>query len=116
MSIARRRLIRPLPAAPTPEPQNHRQIQKLRSRLEHERAGLARWMSRQRPAVHDQRQQFREWLHGDLARPDAGHRLLQPDDQFAKLDADYHQPELRHQRRPVERGGHQCGQRLQRSV
>jgi hypothetical protein len=45
MSTARRRLIRPL-APTTVEPQQHRQIQKLRGRLEQERTGLARWMRR----------------------------------------------------------------------
>lgn len=45
MPTARRRLIRPL-APTTVETQNHRQIQKLRGRLDQERTGLARWMRR----------------------------------------------------------------------
>jgi len=49
MSIPRRRILRP---APSPIPSNHHQTQKLRSRLEKERASLARWMSRLRRAFH----------------------------------------------------------------
>jgi len=52
MSTARRRLIRPLAPPATVEPQYHTQIEKLRDRLEQERAGLARWMSRLRRAFH----------------------------------------------------------------
>ena len=51
MATVCRRLVRPL-ATPTIEPQHHRKIQKLRSRLEEERIGLARWMSRLRRAFH----------------------------------------------------------------
>jgi hypothetical protein len=52
MSTARRRLIRPLPAPSPVESQRYCQVQKLRSRLEQERLGLARWMSRLRRAFH----------------------------------------------------------------
>lgn len=51
MTTPRRRLIRPsLP--PVSRPVNDRQIHRLRSRLELERATLARWMSRLRRAFH----------------------------------------------------------------
>jgi hypothetical protein len=51
MATVRRRLVRPLPPS-TVEPQHHRKIQKLRSRLEKERLRLARWMGRLRRAFH----------------------------------------------------------------
>ena len=51
MSLPRRRLIRPVPppAATTERPL---QMQKLRNRLEKERAALARWQSRMKRAFN----------------------------------------------------------------
>jgi hypothetical protein len=58
MSAPRRRIVRPVPI-----PVNHDhsvKLQKLRGRLEGERAALARWMSRLRRAFHAvERQQHR---------------------------------------------------------
>lgn len=51
MTTPRRRLVRPLPAPPS-NPNNQRRLQKLRTRLEQERAALARWMTRLRRAFH----------------------------------------------------------------
>ena len=50
MAIPRRRLVRPTPVASNPDRQ--RQIHKLRTRLELDRAALARWMSRLKQAFH----------------------------------------------------------------
>ena len=47
MTTPRRRLIRP---APPSQPDNSQQVQKLRAKLENERRGLARWLSRLRRA------------------------------------------------------------------
>jgi exonuclease VII small subunit len=52
MSTARRQLIRSLPVTPLVTPQQQRRLQKLRTRLEQERAALARWMTRLRRAFH----------------------------------------------------------------
>jgi hypothetical protein len=52
MSAPRRQLIRPLSAAPPVTPQQQRRLQKLRTRLEQERAVLARWMTKLRRAFH----------------------------------------------------------------
>jgi hypothetical protein len=58
MTVPRRRLVRPVPT-----PVNRDQtlkLQKLRGRLEGERAALTRWMSRLRRAFHAvERQQLR---------------------------------------------------------
>ena len=51
MSIPRRRLIRPAPET-IPTPKRLRQTQKLRERLEHERATLARWQTRLKRAFN----------------------------------------------------------------
>ncbi len=51
MSIPRRRLIRPA-ATVAPDPQRQRRAQKLRERLEHERAALARWQTRLKRAFN----------------------------------------------------------------
>jgi hypothetical protein len=50
MTAPRRRLVRPAPAPPGRDQQL--KLQKLRGRLEAERATLARWMSRLRRAFH----------------------------------------------------------------
>jgi hypothetical protein len=52
MSNPRRRIIRPAPAPAQIEPNRQRRLQKARSRLLQEKAGLARWMSRLRRAFH----------------------------------------------------------------
>ncbi len=52
MSVTpRRRIVRPTPSIVT-RPQPDPRIQKLRARLEVERAALARWMTRLRRAFH----------------------------------------------------------------
>ena len=52
MSMPRRRLIRPAPVAVLPSPQRQRQAKKMRERLEHERAALARWQTRLKRAFN----------------------------------------------------------------
>jgi hypothetical protein len=52
MSMPRRQIIRPATVAATINLQRQRQLDKLRSRLEGERATLARWMSRLRRSFH----------------------------------------------------------------
>lgn len=49
MTTPRRRLIRPAPAS---MPERSRQVQKLRDRLEKERASLARWQTRLKRAFN----------------------------------------------------------------
>ena len=52
MTTPRRRIVRP-PAAPAPDRRDRdRQLQRLRSRLEKERAALTRWMPRLKRAFH----------------------------------------------------------------
>lgn len=51
MTTPRRRIFRPT-IIPASELQRQRQLQKIRSRLELERAALARWMTRLRRAFH----------------------------------------------------------------
>lgn len=52
MTMPRRRLIRPALVPVVPNPQRQRQAQKMRERLEHERAALARWQTRLRRAFN----------------------------------------------------------------
>jgi len=52
MAEARRRLIRPTPATAERSPQQQARLQRLRQRLEKERATLARWMARLRRSFH----------------------------------------------------------------
>jgi len=52
MSTPRRRIVRPAAAAPIPDVQHQRRLQKLRSRLDGERAALGRWMARLKRAFH----------------------------------------------------------------
>jgi hypothetical protein len=52
MTAPRRRIVRPAPAEPTPDPQRQRRAQRLRAKLDQERAGLARWLGRLRRAFH----------------------------------------------------------------
>jgi hypothetical protein len=52
MATPRRRLIRPASPLTNHRAQSERKAVKLRSRLEAERAVLARWMTRLRRAVH----------------------------------------------------------------
>ena len=52
MSTARRRLVRPPAAAPASDPNRTRRLQRLRARLEKERAALARWMVRLKRSFH----------------------------------------------------------------
>jgi hypothetical protein len=52
MSTPRRRLVRPAPATASRRPHSDQQVQKLRARLTAERAALARWMTRLKPAFH----------------------------------------------------------------
>jgi lipid II:glycine glycyltransferase (peptidoglycan interpeptide bridge formation enzyme) len=51
MSAPRRRLIRPVPE-PVAMPDRSRQIQRLRDRLEKERAVLARWQTKMKRAFN----------------------------------------------------------------
>jgi hypothetical protein len=51
MTAPRRRLVRP-PPVPAPRPERPARLQKLRQRLEKERATLARWLARLRRAFH----------------------------------------------------------------
>ena len=51
MSAPRRRLIRPAPN-PVPTPDRSRLIQRLRDRLERERATLARWQTKMKRAFN----------------------------------------------------------------
>jgi len=51
MTTPRRRIVRPT-ILPIQDLQRQRQLQRLRSRLEKERAALARWMSRLRRSFH----------------------------------------------------------------
>jgi hypothetical protein len=52
MTTPRRRLVRPPAAAPAPDPNRTRRLQRLRMRLEKERIALDRWMTRLRRAFH----------------------------------------------------------------
>jgi hypothetical protein len=52
MSMPRRRIIRPVPAPMPSSLERPLRLQKLRGRLEQERAALARWMSRLKRAFH----------------------------------------------------------------
>jgi hypothetical protein len=52
MSIPRRRLIRPAVDPEQATPQRQRQIHRLRERLEHERAALARWQTKLKRAFN----------------------------------------------------------------
>ena len=52
MSTPRRRLVRPPPVPARPDPDHQRQLQKVRTRLEQERAAFARWMPRLKRAFH----------------------------------------------------------------
>ena len=49
MTTPRRRLVRPTPPS---QPDNSQQGQKLRAKLENERRGLARWLSKLRRAFN----------------------------------------------------------------
>jgi len=51
MSLPRRRLIRPAPV-PVASPERPRQTQKLRERLDKERAALARWQTKLKRAFN----------------------------------------------------------------
>jgi predicted nucleic acid-binding Zn-ribbon protein len=51
-TLPRRRLIRPAPMTEPSHPSTERKIQRLRSRLDKERAALARWMSKLKRAFH----------------------------------------------------------------
>ena len=52
MPLPRRRLIRPTIVPVSPDPQRQRRTQKLRERLAHERAALARWQKRLKRAFN----------------------------------------------------------------
>ncbi len=52
MSTPRRRLVRPPTTAQELDPNRTRRLQRLRARLEKERAALVRWMVRLRRAFH----------------------------------------------------------------
>jgi len=52
MAEARRRLIRPTPASEPRSPERQARLQRLRQRLEKERATVTRWMARLRRAFH----------------------------------------------------------------
>jgi hypothetical protein len=52
MVVPRRRIVRPVTAPPAPQPQSSRQTQKLCSKLEAERAALARWLPRMKRAFN----------------------------------------------------------------
>jgi hypothetical protein len=52
MSNGRRRIVRPPAAAPAPDPKRTRRLQRLRDRLEEERAALGRWTTRLKRAFH----------------------------------------------------------------
>jgi hypothetical protein len=51
MSMPRRQIVRPAPI-PTPDPDRQRRLQRLRARLEEERAACTRWMPRLKRAFH----------------------------------------------------------------
>ena len=74
MSAPRRRLVRPAlvraPAPPQPDPR----LQKLRSRLEAERAALARWMAKLRRAFHavEKAQRKGAYLERQITRLEKG--------------------------------------------
>ena len=72
MTAPRRRLVRP-PPVPAPRPERQGRLQRLRQRLEKERAALARWMVRLRRSFHAvekaQRQMGR--LERQIAREEA---------------------------------------------
>ena len=52
MSTPRRRLVRPSPAMAVSHPDHSLRLQRLRSKLQAERATLARWMGKLRRAFH----------------------------------------------------------------
>jgi len=52
MSTPRRRLVRSTPPAAESHADQQHRLQKLRGRLDRERASLARWMARLRRAFH----------------------------------------------------------------
>ena len=52
MTTPRRRIVRPPAASPAPDPDRTRRLQRLRARLENERAALARWTVRMRRTFH----------------------------------------------------------------
>ena len=63
MSAPRRRIVRPTSNGQADEHQRQRQLQRLRGRLEHERAALGRWQKRLRRAFNTV-----ERLHAKIAR------------------------------------------------
>jgi hypothetical protein len=69
MTTPRRRLVRPAPVPP-PQPQRQLQVQRLRTRLDRERAALARWVARLKRSFHqfEQRQLCIARLERQLAR------------------------------------------------
>jgi hypothetical protein len=52
VSEPRRRVVRPAPAATPPNADCQRRLERLRDRLERERAALARWFAKLRRAFH----------------------------------------------------------------
>jgi hypothetical protein len=59
MAEARRRLVRPPPAPPTPDAQRQRRLDQLRARLERERGMFTRWLTRLKRAFHVVEKQLR---------------------------------------------------------
>ena len=70
MSTPRRRILRPARTGVVVQPRHHLQIEKRRTRLERERASLAKWMTRLRRAFHSVEKQLRRIssLERQLAR------------------------------------------------
>ena len=70
MSTPRRRILRPTRAAAAVPPRHHLQVEKCRTRLERERATLARWMVRLKRSFHAVEKQQRRisGLERQLAR------------------------------------------------
>jgi hypothetical protein len=52
VTAPRRRIVRPPPAPPAADVQRQRRLQKVRGRLENERAALARWTARLKRTFH----------------------------------------------------------------
>ena len=52
MTAARRRIVRPIAITPLPDPASQRRLQRLRARLQAERAAEARWWKRLRRALN----------------------------------------------------------------
>ena len=68
MSTPRRRILRPARTAAAVQPRQRLQVEKRRSRLEHERASLAKWMARLKRAFRAVEKQQRQSFERQLGR------------------------------------------------